>query len=205
MNTALALALRDTTYAVWTTGEIDDLVLRAVAQLYPRYARYLDPSVAGAKITMTSNTYFYALPTGTLDVSSIDWIDTDTTTELGPLDDTAWQVVGDYRGTLKLRVSPTTVLNGGVLRVHGYARYDVTTNLITDDLVPVVLAHARIEAYQRAIATRAQSKQWIAKSQGQNISLNELLAEVQQATSEYQRLRAQSMQTFRRPVPGRLG
>lgn len=205
LSSKLATQLRDTGHDVWNSTEKDDLITWSVANLYPRFARYIDPSVVGAEITLVDGTYFYSVPSGVLEVSGLDWIDTDGD-ELGTLDGQAWQVTGDpFGGTLKIRVAPRIVEQGGTLRVHGYGRYDTTTNLIPDDYVPLVLAQARSEAYLRMVGDRARFEQWLAREQTQNVSVNELEQMVNQAEGEALRLRATLPKTFRRPVPGRLG
>ena len=206
LSSKLAQALRDVEHEGWTSLEKDDLIKWSVANLFPRYARYLDPSLAAQKVTLVSGTYWYALPTGVLEVSTLDLI-SPTADEYGALDGQAWQITGDpYSGSAKIRVSPQIVDNlGGSVRVHGYGRYDTTTNLIPDDFVQLVVANARAEAYRRMGADRARFEQWQARNQKQNISVNELYSLVTEAESEALRLLRFTPRTWRRPVPGRLG
>lgn len=205
LSSKLATQLRDTAHAVWNSTEKDDLVTWSVANLYPRFARSIDPSVAAADVTLVADTYFYAVPSGTIEVSGVDWKDTDGD-ELGPLNDQAWQVTGDPFGTtLKIRVAPGIVDQLGKLRVHGYGRYGTATNLIPDDYVPLVLAQARAEALRRMADDRAKFEVWLARNQKQSVTVNELLQMVNDADIEIQRLRFLLPRTWRRPVPGRLG
>lgn len=124
-----------------------------MASLFPRYARYLDPSLTAQKITLVSDTYWYDLPAGMLEVSTLDLIDSDGT-EMGALDGQAWQITGDpYSGTAKLRISPQiTDFVGGFVRLHGYGRYDadatplgpgisLTTSAAADDILDATAAH----------------------------------------------------------------
>lgn len=201
LSSKLATALRDTDHSTWNSTEKDDLVTWSVAGLYPRIARRLDPTTT--TITLVANTYFYAVPSGVIEIESIQW--TRDGDELGYLADGTWSLEGDpYAGTLKVHIAPTIVEQLGTLRVHGFGRYDTTTNLIPDDFVPLVLAIARCDAYDRVTGERARFLQWQASEQEQDTSVNELLNQVQMARVERERQWAR-FQTQRRPVPGRLG
>lgn len=202
LSSKLATALRDTTHETWNSTELDDLVTWAVAGLYPRYARVLDPTTA--TLTLVAGTYFYALPAGVVEVSAVDHYS--GTTEYGPLDDQAWAVAGDLEsGAGQLRVAPIFAESANTLRLYGYGKYDVTTNLIPDDLVPLVIARARGEAYRRMGADRANFLQWQTSEQNQNISVNELVLLINEADADANQLASRIPRTWRRPVPGRLG
>lgn len=201
LSSKLATALRDTTHSVWNSTEKDDLVTWAVDSLYPRFARILDPETT--TVTLVSETYFYPLPSGVVEVSTVETYS--GTEEYGPLDGQAWQIVGDpYAGTGKLRVGPTIAETGYTVRMHGYGTYDVTTNFIPDQLVPLVIARARGEAYRRMGADRAQFLQWQASEQNQNMSVNELVLLINEADADAAQLESRYGRTWRRPVPGRL-
>ena len=206
LNTFLATKLRDASYATWATGEMDNLITWAVADLAATHPRAIDPDAAASEITLVANTYFYALPTGMYEVYEVDlYTGTD---EYGPLSGEAWQVVGDtYAGSgAKLRISPSIAdsYDGYILRVHGAGVYDTTTNLIDDRLVPLVLAMAAAEAGRREVSKRMQSETWLAREQTQNISINELIEMVNEADREVGRLTSRQVRR-RRPVPGRQG
>lgn len=202
LNSKLATALRDTDHAVWATAEKDDLITWAVAGLYPHIARRLDPTAT--TITLVSETYFYSAPADVVEIEQLEWVSTDAE-ERGFVQGQAWHTVGDtYGANLKVRVSPSIVEQGGTLRVHGYGRYDTTTNLIPDDFVPLVLAMARCEAYERIVGERSRFLQWQSSEQEQDMSVNELLNMIQSARFERER-ESSRFRTQRRPVPGRLG
>lgn len=202
LNTKLATALRDTTYATWTTGELDDLIAWSVARLFGRVSRPLDPTTT--TITLVADTFYYSLPAGVLSVSRVDYLDT-SGNELGPISGRAWELVGDtLLGTGKLHISPRIVASLGTLRLHGYGRYDVSTNLIADDYVPLVLARARAEAYRRVMSDRERFKTWLARNQTQNVSINEMLQVINEADAEANRL-ARETHVWQKPVPGRAG
>lgn len=189
---------------VWSQTEKENLLTWATAGLYPRIARPIDPSAAAAKITMVANTYYYSMPTGMLEAFRIDWVAADDT-ENGPISGAAWEIVGDaIGGAAKIHVSPRLIEAGDTLRVHGYGRYDLTTNYPPDDYVPLILAKARAEAVRRVLADRERFKTWLSRNQSQNVSVNELLQMVNEADNEALRLQRQ-YRTPRKPVRGRIG
>ncbi len=203
LSSKLATALRDTDHETWNSTEKDDLVTWAVANLWsgrPRIFRELDPTTT--TITLVADTYFYAVPSGVVDVHALDLYN--GTNEYGMVDGAAWQLVGDPFSGLKIRVSPTLAETGYTLRVHGIGRYDTSTNLIPDDFVPLVLALGRAEAYRRIAGDRARFEQWLASNQTQNMSINELLSLIEEADRTAARER-QSVRTMAHPVPGRQG
>jgi hypothetical protein len=202
LNGKLATQLRDATYAVWTTGEMDDLIAWSVGQLWPRQARPVDPT--GASITLTSGTTYYSLPAGVLAASRVDWYDA-SGNEVGPVSGRHWELVGDtLAGTGKLHISNALTTNGGSLKVHGYGKYDVVTNLIPDEFVPLVLARARAEAYRRTTASRAQYEKWLAHNQVANMSINELIELINEADNEAKQI-SERHKTWQKPVSGRVG
>lgn len=203
LKSKLATQLRDTANEDWTDAEKDDLLTWAVANLWagrPRIFRDLDPTTT--TIPLVAETYFYSMPSGVVSVHALDLYD--GTTEYGTVDGSAWQIVGDPNSGLKLRVAPTLAATGHTLRVHGIGRYDVTTNLIPDDFVPLVLALARAEAYRRIAGDRARFEQWLNSNQTQNMSVNELLNIIQDADETARRER-ESVRPWAHPVPGRQG
>lgn len=204
LNAKLVTQLRDTgSTLVWASTEKDDLLTWAMASLWPRFSRPLDPAVA--TVALVADTYFYALPAGVRAVSRVDYIDA-SGNEFGPLHGKSWEIAGDaFYGTGKLHVAPAIVAQGGTLRLNGYGIYDGTTNLIPDILVPLVLATARAEAYRRVAGNRAKFEEWLTVNQVQNVSVNELTQLVNEADNEMQRLKAQLPRTWQKPVPGRQG
>lgn len=193
-----ATQLRDTANETWTDAEKGDLLTWAVANLWagrPRIFRELDPTTT--TIPLVADTYFYALPAGVQSVHALDVYD--GVNEYGRLDGDAWQLISG-----KIRVAPHIAATGYTLRVHGIGRYDVTTNLIPDDFVPLVLAIGRAEAYRRVTGDRARFEQWLNSNQTQNISINELLQMIDEADKAAARER-QSVRTLAYPVPGRQG
>lgn len=202
LNGKLATALRDTSYATWTSAEMDDLLTYGLAVLFPHLSREIAPS--SAQITLVASTYFYSLPAGVMEVSRVDWIDTDSN-EMGPIGPGSWEVVGSpILGTGQLHVSPVIADQGGTLRLISYGRFDLTTNLIPDDYVQYLLAVARAEAYRRMAGSRARFEAWQAQNQKQNVTVNELILLINEADAEAEKLRRQ-IRVWHKPVPGRVG
>lgn len=205
LNAKLAIALRDAAYATWVSAEDDELVTESVNQLWPRFSRILDPTAT--TITLVAGTYFYALPAGVMAVSRVDRVQSDGT-ELGPIHDRSWEIVGSpLLSSAKLHVAPAYADGdpGGTLRLNGYGVYDVTTNLVPDFLVPLVLARARGEAYRREIARRMNFTDWQTRNQAQNVSVTELIHGANDADGEALRLEQRLPRTAQLPVPGRIG
>lgn len=205
-NGRLATALHVTLGASsepWTTSEVDDIVIWAIASLYPRFSRALDPE--DTTVTVVADTYYYDLPAGVMAVSRIDRFNSDGV-DYGPTHGGAWEIVGDVEaGTGKLHIGGALALAGDVLHLHGYGRYDVATNLVPDYLVPLVLAKARAEAYRRVTADRELFRTWLSRNQTQNISVNEVLQMINEAQREADRLEVMTPKVWQKPVQGRVG
>jgi hypothetical protein len=202
LNGKLATQVRDTAYATWLTGEIDDLINWSVGQLWPRCARAIAP--ANASITLVAGTTNYSLPTGVLAVSRAYWFNA-AGTEVGPIAGRSWEITGDpLTGAGYLHIAAPLTQGAGTLKLMAYGRYDTTTNLIPDEFVPLVLARARAEAYRRMGADRVKFKDWLARNQSQNMSINELVELINEADREVVRLEAQH-KVWQHPVSGRTG
>lgn len=209
LNGYLDTALKDTGDTVWGASEKNNLIDWAVASLWPRYSRPLDPTAT--TITFQADTYYYSLPGNVRSVSRIDLLDSDGN-EYGPAHGRAWEVVGDllsdgemYTGKLHIAPQYVSALGGGTARIHGYGVYDTTSYYIPDIYVSLVLAKARAEAYRRLAASREQFKVWLARNQSQNVSVNELLQMINEADSEVRRLELTIPRVWQKPVPGRQG
>jgi len=203
LNGKLDTALADAGDTTWTSAEKDDVLISAVASLWPRVSRPLDPDQYA--VVLADNTVFYPLPQGILAVSSVSWIDTDGNTERGPLGSGAWLIEGDpIGGAGLLWVHPDIAVEGGTLRLHGYGRYDAYNNLIPVDYVALVLALARAECYRRLVGDRARFREWLSRQQTQNVSVNEAVQMVNEADNEAEKLRTR-LKVWQRPVPARAG
>jgi hypothetical protein len=202
LNSKLATQLRDTSYATWVTGEMDELIKRAVDSLFPRYARPLDPE--STTVTVVADDYYYSLPSGVRSVDRVDRYDSDGN-DYGHIAGRSWELVGDVlAGTGKLHIGQVANADD-VLHLHGTGVYDTTTNLIPDHLIALVTARARAEAYRRVMADRERFKAWLARNQNQNVSINEMIQLVNEADAEAGRLARETPRTWQRPVSGRVG
>lgn len=185
MRNRLRQQLSDVDDETWDAGEKDDLLGWAMRRLNRRVVRPLDPRSATCTITLVSGTEFYSIDSDITHVYDVDWVGTSAagSPEYGAI--TGWEVVGDLAsGTAKLRVNEDYGYAGGTLYLNAAGRYDLSTNLIPDDYVTLVLAMARAEALERLITDRARFKQWQNTNQVQNISVNELSQMVQSSSRQ---------------------
>ncbi len=192
-------------FKTWQSSELDSILTGVVLNLYPRYARALDP--ATYSFVLAASTYFYAIPTGVVDVNRLDRVQSDGV-EAGPLFGGAWEETGDLNdGTFKLHLGPGIVDSfvGDTVRINGYGSYDVSTHPVPNDILPLVLAQARAEAYRRITGDRVRFQQWLSRNQVQNVSVNELLQFVREATAEAARLENATSRTIMKPVQARIG
>lgn len=197
MNGLLDIALRDTSDATWTSAEKDSLIEQAVDACPPRPLLH-----DGASLSLVAGAYYHTLPAGVVSISRIDIEDIDGN-EQGAIPRGLWEVVGDpLASAAEVHIDQRIVdrWDGGTAFLIGYGRYDTTTNLIPDEYVPFVIAHARAEAYGRMASDRARFKQWANDEQTLNISVNELLTMINDAQLERDRHRARIMR-WRKPMP----
>jgi len=221
MRQRLRDALFDADDATWNAGEKDDLLQMAVRRLALRIPRPIDPTfkTTTSDITLVSGTYAYAINSEYIRVDKVMYINTDSD-QVGFLQ-SGWEVIGDIdAGRAKLHVSPRVVEAGGTLRLWGVGRYQLLTRvayealdiyttptdfdpLILDMHVPLILAWAQEQAWRRLLSDRARFRQWQNANQTQNVSVNEIIQMVQdasrQADEEWALLRR-----FQTPVIGRV-
>lgn len=216
MRQRLRDALFDADDETWNAGEKDDILQMAVRRLSRRLPRPIDPEDTDAEITLVTETYFYDIPTSLVSVTKVFYINSDDD-EVGYLE-SGWEVQGDIEAGLgKLHVSPTVVEALGTLRLYGYGRYTLntraeeaalvvaetdSTNILTDH-VPIVLAWATEAAWRRLLSDRARFRQWQNANQVQNVSINELVQMIgdasRQADEEWALLKR-----WQTPVIGRI-
>lgn len=204
LTAKLATQVRDPSFAVWSQGEMAELVTMAVDDLWPSVSYRVKDNTT--TITIVAGTRVYAIPTSIIDVDRVDVKDA-SSTYIGPLMDGTWDITGDtLLGSGWLTVNPMVndQYAGGTYVLNGYNKYHTATNFIPDALVPLVLAKARAEAYRRMGADRAQFKNWQARNQLQDMSVNELVILTNEADVEAARLQKRH-KTLRRAVPGRIG
>jgi hypothetical protein len=197
LNGLLDIALRDTSDETWTAAEKNQLIEQAVDDCPHRPLLHDD-----ASIDFVSGAYYHDLPAGVISISRIDIEDTDGN-PAGQIGGGLWEVIGDLMtGDAEIFISPRIVdaYDGGTGHLIGYGRYDTTTNLIPDEYVAYVLAHATAAAYQRMASDRARFKQWANDEQTLNISVNELVQLVNDAQLERDRERAR-IRRWKKPVP----
>lgn len=206
MNGYLDVALRDTGDETWTSTEKNNLITWAIAQLGSRMSKR-----ATATLAISPTMPWYDL--SSLGLSTVDRVDlyngspfSASSKRLMALPGGSWEITGDILSgsSPQLYINPIYSVAGHYLLLHGTAKFDASTSLVPDRYVPAVLAVARAEAYRRVTAERARFKNWLAKNQVQNISVNELIQMVNEADAEAQRLMG-NVQITGKPVPGRVG
>ena len=193
----LQTALRDTSDATWTSAEKTALIEQAVDACPPRPLLHDD-----ASLSLVAGAYYHTLPAGVVSISRIDLEDIDGN-ERGAIAGGLWEVIGDtLTDAAEVRIDQRIVdrWDGGTAHLIGYGRYDTVTNLIPDEYVPYVIAHARAEAYGRMASDRARFRNWETSEQPLNISVNELVQLVNDAQLERDRHRARIMR-WRKPMP----
>lgn len=197
LNGLLDIALRDTSDETWTSAEKDSLIEQAVDACPPRPLLHDD-----ASLSLVAGAYYHTLPAGVVSISRIDLEDIDGN-ERGAIAGGLWEVIGDtLTDAAEVRIDQRIVdrWDGGTAHLIGYGRYDTVTNLIPDEYVPYVIAHARAEAYGRMASDRARFRNWETSEQPLNISVNELLTLINDAQLERDRHRARIMR-WRKPMP----
>jgi len=213
LEPALSLALRDVSNETWTSSELNDILEWSVARLWPHASRQLDPTDDNYIITLAEGTYFYDIHEDYRAVSRLDMVDTNDN-ELGPVWGRAWEISGDIdAGVGQIHISPRIVdsCDGYTLRLVGYGPYvaqpgDGETGAIPNNLVPLVLALGRAEAYRRLASDRERFKAWLSRNQNQNVSVNELIQLINEADNEAQKLwREPGVKRWQKPVSGRVG
>lgn len=198
LKTKLAVALRDSSNAVWTATELGVLLTWSAAMLYPRLA-----IAATDTIDSVDDQETYTVPAGMREISMIDWYDSDDNMVMR-LPGGSWEIQGDaMQDGATLFINRIYSDGSHSFLVHGYKEYDLVTNLPLERYVPLVIAKARAEAYRRALGDRAKFEKWQALNQTQNISVNEMIQMVNEADKEAQRLEGSAF-TWRRPKPGRI-
>ena len=206
LNAIIDLALRDPSDETWTSAEKDAAIARAVRNLSPKVVRPLAWSDTANSDTLVASTYYYSLASTMFYLSRIDMVESDAT-ERGPLPDEAWELTGDISlGAGVVHIAPWFVQKwaGSVIWYRGYGVYDVTTNLIPDEYVDLVIAAASAELVRALLADRSRFLQTGVTRQDQIISVTEMVTMLN-AFEQVAREKKAATTTFRKPVPGRRG
>lgn len=205
LGPTLETSLRDTANAVWGASEIDAILSMALEETNrarPRVVKDVmtigtdvgDDLAEGEDQFTLSNVYT---------VFRIDLLD-ENDKVVRPLPSGAWEVWGDNMSSGQtVYVNPNYVRNGMSFRVHGYGPYDYTTNTPPLQVQQAILALARAEAWRRIAGERARYEQYASNNPRSDVSVNEILGQVNEADSEAQRLLG-DIKLIRRPLPGRV-
>ncbi len=201
LRTLLQYAVKDTADATWSSTEKDNSILASVRGLYPRL---LFPLVSQDYTeTLVDGTYFYVLDPAIVALSRVDYVDANGQ-EAGPLDGSVWDIDGNLQnGPAYIKIAPTIAALGGSVRYVGYGKYDVVTNLIPDELVPLVIATSQAELQETLLSDRARFVNWQTNSAPLNVTVNELVQQIESARRRRDQLWARNM-TWRKPVEARV-
>lgn len=208
LTSALAVALDDTTHDVWAESEKQALITQSVNRLYPMILKYVVQPV-----TVTTSASFIDVGGASYPFTKIvriDLYDSDPTSPssrmMQEVPGQAWEVQEQFEpgSASRVYINPRYSMNAGYYYlIHGYVRYDLSTNLIPDYLVPLVLARARAEAYRRIGPERVKFKNWLTSNQTQNTSVNELIQFINEADREAESLERMYATVNKRPVVAR--
>jgi hypothetical protein len=200
----LETALRDTSNAVWGASEIDDILALALEEtnrVRPRVVKDVVTIGTGMGDGLEEGEDQFTL-TNVYTVFRIDLLDENDKVVM-PLPSGAWEVWGDNMSSGQtIYVNPSYVRNGMSFRVHGYGPYD-TTNTPPAQVQEAILALARAEAYRRVAGERARFEQYASGNPRSDVSVNEILGQVNEADAEAHRLLG-DIKLIRRPLPGRF-
>lgn len=200
LRTRLAADLKDPAFGYWPSASLDYWLKDAVNTLYPRYARNIDSSVAGSRISAVDAQEWYALPTGMVEVDRADWYDNNTpANNLDELPLGTWLVDG-----ANFRVNPAYAIAGYTFRLHGLGKYDLTTNYPGDELVPIIIARSSASAARYAMNDRINFRQWAETNPISSTSSGELIQMIADEERSVSRVEARIPRTMRAPVPGRV-
>lgn len=197
MRQRLRDALFDTDDATWNAGEKDDILYMAVQRLSRRLPRPVNPADETTDIQLVSSVYQYDIPSLYTSITKIMLYN--SAYEPSGYLESGWEVIGDIdAGYGDLNVSPRVVESNvdGYLRLQGYGRYALNTlaedisnagnnsTSILNEHVPVVLAWSQEAAWRRLLSDRARFRQWQNANQTQNVSVNEIVQMISDASRQ---------------------
>lgn len=196
----LETALTDTSNAVWSATELNDILTVACARIARDRQRVVRDSV-----TLVNNQETYVL-TNVYYVQRVDLLDSDGNFVM-KLPNGTWEVWGDQATAGQTLFINRRYANSNYsLRVHGYAPYDLVTNTPTANttLEGAILAMGRVEALRRIEHERSRYQQWANTNPRGDTSVNELLNMIREAQAEANALRGE-IRLIVRPLPGKSG
>jgi hypothetical protein len=196
----LETALTDTSNAVWSSAELNDILTVACARIARDRQRVVRDS-----IDLVDDQETYTL-TNVYTAQRVDLLDSDGYFVM-KIPDGAWEIWGDQATAGQTLFINRRYANSNYsLRVHGYAPYDLVTNTPTANSTfeGAILALARVEALRRIEHERSRYQQWANTNPRGNTSVNELLNMIREAEAEANALRAE-IRLIIRPMPGKSG
>lgn len=197
LGPALETSLRDTTNLVWGASEIDAILGYALEE-----TNRVRPRVVKDVIALVDAQDTYTL-TNVYTVFRVDLLDASSRVVF-PLGNGSWEVWGDnVSAGQTLYINPSYAKTSYSIRVHGYGPYDYTTNTPPLQVQEAILAVARAEAFRRVASERARFEQYASASPRADVSVNELLGQINNAEQEAKRL-LNGIKLIRRPTVGKV-
>lgn len=190
LRTAISRDIRDESFLTFTTAQVNDLIDGGIAEVslvYPLPMVEIVSPVAGV--------YYYPIRCETVFRAEVYRDDTyyaDLPQADGP-SQSGWDM---HAGNLFFPVATIDALvpETDTIRVWGYgprARPDDDTDVLELDTRAefAVRAHARATAYRLLLSDRTLFKQWQIVSKNTDVSVNQLLTMVNEASSEWSSIR----------------
>lgn len=197
LKPTLATSLRDSGNVVWASAELDTILGYALEE-----TNRVRPRVVKDVIALTDDVDTYTL-TNVWSVFRVDLLDNFDKVVMS-LPNGSWEVWGDNMSSGQtLYINPNYARTGYSLRVHGYGPYDYTTNTPPLQVQEAILAISRAEAFRRIASERARYEQYASNNPRSDVSVNELLGQINDAEMEAKRLLA-DVRLIRRPIAGRF-
>ena len=195
LETYLARDLRDTTNAVFSTAELDDLINQGISALASFYPKQIVQTIG----TVSSGTYSYSASSFTriyrIDIySSTGSYKSTLDGYIGGSPNTGWEMHGGIVYLPPL----VTFTAGDTLRAFGYGAYiQLSASTATTDLdadgIWAVRVYAQVEAFERLLADRVTFQQWQASPGNTDVTAMALASLARSARArwleEQQRLR----------------
>lgn len=196
-HSRLEVSLRDTDNAVWSDNEIDSLLGWALDE-----TNRVRPRVVSDVLALIDDDSTYVL-TNVWEVFRVDLLD-ENDKVIMHLPAGSWEIWGDNQSEGQtLYINPMYAREPQQLRVHGYGPYDFVTNTPPTQVEEAILAIARAEALRRVATERARFEQYATGNPRSDVSVNELIGQVNDADQEAQRLLS-NIKLIRRPTVGKM-
>ena len=143
--------------------------------------------------TLVVNQLDYALPTGTVEVESIEM-------NVGTSDNPEWKTMHGwevYAGAYWLSVRPATT---NTVRLKVRKRFtlltdDVTATDVPTDKIPILTCLASIKCYEMLMGYFVDAKNWDSIAKPDSVDMTKVIAWIRELNTKYQRMRMKFRET----------